>query len=260
MVAGSMGASGKPYLQPQDPIIEVDYSSHHPALLYAQRGINYWKEIGGDPYTIETDKNHPIWQRKYLKDLLLIAINAKSNKKVFGAFIKEHVRGHKELKGVFTHEILGEALDAMRRKHEPTADLIGTGKGIELQYIDSQITEMIVTEFMADGIPVLAVHDSYIVWEEYGDDLREVMNEAWRVLSDLSENKITEDVFGTALPTQVKTKQVGYFDEEFDHEEQGGGERHLEIISIKNHEYVSQRYLDDLQSFNEWKERTFNKE
>ena len=44
------------------------------------------------------------------------------------------------------------------------------------------------------------------------------------------------------------------------HEEEGGGERHLEIISIKNNEYVSQRYLDDLQSFNEWKERTFNKD
>ena len=41
-------------------------------------------------------------------------------------------------------------------------------------------------------------------------------------------------------------------------EEGGGGERHLEIISIKNNEYVSQRYLDDLEAFREWKERTYN--
>ena len=239
--------------------IEVDYSSHHPALLYAQRDINYWSEIGTDPYEINTDANHPVWQRKYLKDLLLIAINAKTDRKAFGAFIKEHVKGHKELHGVFTYDILGAALDALRRKHEPIADLIGTGKGIELQYLDSQITEMIITEFMAVEIPVLAVHDSYIVWEEHADDLRDVMNEAWRKLSSLPDNKLVEEVFGSDMPTAVKTKQIGYFDEEFDHEEEGGGERHLEITAIKNNEYVSQRYLDDLDSFNQWKERTFNK-
>jgi len=238
--------------------IEVDYSSHHPALLYAQRGVNYWKEVGADPYEIETNNNHPVWQRKYLKDLLLIAINAESDEKAFGAFIMEHVIGNKDLKGVFTHKILGAALDALRSKHEQIADLIGTGKGIELQYLDSQITEMIITSFMADGIPVLAVHDSYIVWEEHADGLRDVMNEAWRKLSSLPDNKLMEDVFGTGMPTWIKTKQIGYTDEEFDSEEEGGGERHLEIMSIKDNEYVSQRYLDDLEAFREWKNRTFN--
>ena len=38
----------------------------------------------------------------------------------------------------------------------------------------------------------------------------------------------------------------------------GGGERHLEIMYIKDNEYVSQRYLDDLEDFREWKNRTFN--
>ena len=238
--------------------IEVDYSSHHPALLYAKKGTNYWQEIASDPYEIKTDDNHLIWQRDYLKDLLLIAINAESDESAFRAFISDHVLGNKDLKSVFTHQVLGEALDALRAKHEPIADLIGTGKGIELQYLDSQITEIIITEFMADGIPVLAVHDSYIIWEEHADDLREVMNEAWRELSGLSNNKLVEDVFGASIPTSVKTKQIGYFDEEIDYEEEGGGERHREIMSMKDNEYVSQRYLNELKSFEEWKERTLN--
>ena len=188
----------------------------------------------------------------------MIAINAESDEAAYGAFINEHVIGNKDLKGVFNHKVLGEALNALRAKHEPIADLIGTGKGIELQYLDSQITEIIITEFMADGIPVLAVHDSYIIWEEHADDLRDVMNEAWRELSGLSNTKLIEDLFGASIPTSVKTKQIGYFDEEIDYEEEGGGERHKEIVSMKDDEYVSQRYLDELKSFKVWKERTFN--
>ena len=37
------------------PTTEIDYSAHHPVLLYAQKGINYWKDIGGDLYELLDD-------------------------------------------------------------------------------------------------------------------------------------------------------------------------------------------------------------
>jgi hypothetical protein len=35
------------------PTTEIDYSGHHPVLLYAAVAqINYWSEVGGDVYDI----------------------------------------------------------------------------------------------------------------------------------------------------------------------------------------------------------------
>ncbi|MEC7490081.1 MAG: hypothetical protein VYA17_10890 [Pseudomonadota bacterium] len=48
-----------------------------------------------------------------------------------------------------SHNILGKGLDAPRNKHEVITGLIGTGKGMELQYLDGQIAETIITYFMA---------------------------------------------------------------------------------------------------------------
>jgi hypothetical protein len=86
------------------------------------------------------------------------------------------------------------------------------------------------------------------------------MNDAWRKLSRLSEKEINEDVFGTPMPINVKSKQIGYFDEEIDHEEAGGGKRHQEIMALKASEYVSQRHIDDLKAFEEWRDRPDNQE
>ena len=62
------------------------------------------------------------------------------------------------------------------------------------------------------------------------------------------------------MPTNVKSKQIGYFDEEIDHEEEGGEKRHQEILALKASEYVSQRLIDDLKAFEEWRDRPDNQE
>ena len=79
----------------------------------------------------------------------------------------------------------------------------------------------------------MAAHDSYIVLEEHADDLRNVMGEAWRKPSVLSNNKLLEDVFEANIPTSVKTKEIGYFVEEIDNEEEGGGEEHKDFVKMK---------------------------
>jgi len=244
--------------------IEVDYSAHHPVLLYARKGINYWKDIETDPYIIEQKApyDHPVWQRDILKILLLTALNCSNDMEAIRAARAEIYEDHRDkLRGIRLEDnILIDALAALREKHRPIKDLIARGRGIELQYLDSQISEQIIKEFTKDNIPVLCVHDSYIVWEEYANDLHEVVNDAWRKLSRLSKKEITEDVFGTPMPTNVKSKQIGYFDEEIDHEEEGGGKRHQEILALKASEYVSQRHIDDLKAFEEWRDRPDNQE
>jgi hypothetical protein len=234
--------------------VELDYSAHHPVLLYALEGINYSSEIGSDPYTLEAQSDHPIWQRHMLKDLLLLSINANSDRQTFDA-VRQNLRSSysEELRGYeLTDGILSKALTALRQKHQPIAKHLATGKGIELQYIDSQMTEYILTDFMRENIPILSVHDSYITLEKYNADLRDVMNEAWRKYSGLPDNKLTEDTWGIPMPTHISPKQMGYTDELFDGEEVDGGKAHQELVRLKDSEYVSERHKTEVHQFHDW--------
>ncbi len=70
------------------PTNEIDYSGLHMVLLYARRGIDYWSEIGRDPYALlkpeflESEEQ----SRQYYKSLILMAINAADEEEAFGAF------------------------------------------------------------------------------------------------------------------------------------------------------------------------------
>jgi hypothetical protein len=44
-----------------------------------------------------------------------------------------------------------------------------------LQNLDSRITDAILTSLMAENIPALTVHDSFIVPQQHEDRLRELM-------------------------------------------------------------------------------------
>jgi len=77
--------------------------------------------------------------------------------------------------------------------HNPVlADFLFTDQGIRLMYLDSQITAHVHRHFAEQGIPVLSVHDSYIIDHMKVAELRQVMAEA------------SEVVVGRALPTAIK--------------------------------------------------------
>ena len=75
--------------------LEVDFSGMHIVILYAQEGINYWADIGDDPYSIEQimDIDPRIDLRSACKLLLLTAINADSPQKAFQAFRQQSDSG-----------------------------------------------------------------------------------------------------------------------------------------------------------------------
>ena len=54
-----------------------------------------------------------------------------------------------------------------------------TGIGTELQYVDSCITESIVIRMIKMGIPVLGIHDSFIVGHTYKTILQEYMYDSF---------------------------------------------------------------------------------
>ena len=152
-----------------EPTDEIDFSGLHPTLLALKKG----HKIEGDRYDLgyQVCSTIPLSkQRDIVKRLVLIAINAKSRQKAFGAYNSnnEPVKARD----------LAKLLDALVDKHPYLEDDMCTDKGIDLMYTDSQITAAVIRRFVELDKPILPVHDSYIVKVSDRTLLKEVMKEA----------------------------------------------------------------------------------
>ena len=174
--------------------VEWDYSSLHPALLYAQIGL----EIRDDPYIIETDvvglhsKDQQVvgWDRKASKITLLSAINAPDrDSAVLGA--KSKIR--KDTGINYAAEDIAICLDLLLVRNEPIRHLIHQDMGISLQAQDSRLAEMVMGVFTRQMKPIIPVHDSFIVKVEDEDLLLDAMETAYQSLFGWLPYKMDDD-------------------------------------------------------------------
>ncbi|WP_338666817.1 hypothetical protein [Pseudodesulfovibrio methanolicus] len=146
------------------PTVEVDYASLHPRILYARIGL----EAPEDCYAIQgVDPKH----RTLVKQAFLRMINAYTNRAAclslrrdLPALIEEYP------------ESIEDLCRGIAETHEPIAEFFNTGEGIRLQYLDSKVAERIMLHFVEQGVPVLPVHDSFIVPCVKQDELLAVMS------------------------------------------------------------------------------------
>ena len=167
---------------------EIDFSGIHIVILYAQEGINYWAEVNEDPYSIYgiNDIDPDIDLRAAAKLLLLTAINAKTPEKAYGAFRQQADSGSPEKS--MTNQQLSSILNQLKWKHEPIAHKLASGAGIELMYVDSQITERLIERFTRHyRCPILTIHDSYIVPFGYDRILNREMQAAFEIVTGVSQ-------------------------------------------------------------------------
>ena len=170
------------------PTVEEDYSSLHIALLYAKEGINYYDSFEGDAYKIDKPDflETPELCRKYAKLLLLTAVNAKTAKKAYAAF-RSNCADADDMIGRSLKDVeLSIILDALKEKHPQIATYLGSDAGINLMKTDSDITEHVIKTFTARGLPVLTVHDSYIVHWHDAQFLNTVLTDAFHKLTGLT--------------------------------------------------------------------------
>ena len=167
---------------------EVDFSGIHIVILYAHEGINYWAQVHEDPFFIHgiNDIDPDIDLRAAAKLLLLTAINAETPEKAFGAFRQQAESRSPEKR--LTNEQLYSMLNQLKQKHEPIAHKLASGAGIELMYVDSQITERLIERFTRHyRCPILTIHDSYIVPFGYDRILRREMQAAFETVTGVSK-------------------------------------------------------------------------
>jgi len=217
---------------------EIDFSGIHIVILYAQEGINYWAEVNEDPYSIHGINNidPDIDLRASAKLLLLTAINAKTPEKAFGAFRQQAESGSPEKR--LTNEQLNSMLNELKRKHEPIAHKLASGAGIELMYVDSQITERLIERFTRHyRCPILTIHDSYIVPFGYDRILHREMQAAF------------EAITGVSQPVVEHTTE--YYDVLEDEPDPGLANSITEYPDLTS----SKRHLKDCESFKIYKEK-----
>ena len=186
-----------------EPTIEIDYVALHPLLLYARLGVDYWKHAKQqDIYTIPVPELQAVpstIQRMLIKSLVLVCLNTKSEQAAFNAF-----RGSDkfvEIKNTacqmgialpsMTNALLGSILNAFKRSHPLIQKYMCSGVAVSLQYQDSCIAERVISAFTASNIPVLSVHDSFIVQLQHESKLSDEMVDALYVETRLMLRKDT---------------------------------------------------------------------
>lgn len=143
------------------PTVELDFSNLHPAILYAERGL----EPPDDAYT----NILPELPRKIAK----IAFNAMLSAK------KPLQRQPSSLKLSEYNVRWQGVVEGILERHHKIADAFFSNAGSRLQRLDSDLAERVMLSFAdyAAPVPVLPVHDSFIVHHGYENELREYMSQ-----------------------------------------------------------------------------------
>jgi len=176
--------------------VELDFSSLHPVLAYANAGVDYWKEYKVGPYDIPVDGiNDSKAAREVIKKLLLLALNALEEEALFKAFRSEFDYSKLgDLKYKFTNDVLSKILDSIKEKHPVITDQIATGAGTVLMNLDSKIVEFVIKRFLTTNTPVLSVHDSFIVQISQRDKLLKAMKDACVFVTGQTETKYKQNI------------------------------------------------------------------
>lgn len=152
--------------------VELDFSGYHILMLYHKEGINYQK----DPYLVCGGPE----LRGVFKAVGLIAINATSEQKAYGA-IREELEARKIPLPAFDRP-LKTLVEMFRQAHKPIEKYLFSDAGIWLQNFDSHVMNAILMRLMEQGILGLSVYDSVIVQKEHEGILREIMIQEYKAV------------------------------------------------------------------------------
>ena len=204
----------KIYLNDQ-PTLEVDFKAFHPNLLSNELGVR----LADDPYdlgelilpdVVTTTEQ----QRAYVKLLVLMGTNADSDKKAYQAFRNSDRKD--KLGQSLTDIQLAALLDAFIDKHPQFKGVLNTGQALRLMNIDSQIANMVLEHFTNKNIPVLCIHDSFIIQYDKEPELRRILDQATHQVTNYTINhdiknernshhgKVTGNIRGYEEPVVVE--------------------------------------------------------
>jgi len=203
---------------------EIDYSGMHLNIIHVLENIP--TPEGYDPYTLAGhDGNKPF--RDLVKQIVLRIINADDRGEVIGSLENDSKKKDSEKKinlKVIPKSIgsLDALLSLIEDKHSDIKDAyFYSDKGKELQYHDSKLAEQVMLDYYQYNIPLLPLHDSFIVKLSTKDILKSLMRKHFK---EMFGRDIKLDMKVTSLEAEQERRQ-----EEF---EQAGGQGDLTMQPV----------------------------
>lgn len=147
--------------------VELDYKAFQPRLCFHLEGLTVPEDH--DPHLV------PDYGLPYRE----------AAKRAFGQLLNSTAgtapRRPPEFKKLFARvEEYRAFLEALEASYEPVQAWLRKGRGLEMQYIDSQIADEVMHRLTLQGIPVLPIHDSFIVAMSAEIELGVAMTTAYR--------------------------------------------------------------------------------
>ncbi len=140
---------------------EFDFGRLHPTMMYAEANAT----CEGDAYDIGIDTKH----RDTIKELFNAMVQ-----------MKKFTDHPPRIKFSQTGKTWKQLRDMILKRHEPIKHMFFCGMGNNLQYRDSIIAEQVMLHFAKNDIPVLPIHDSFIITAGLFIDLLEVMEKEFK--------------------------------------------------------------------------------
>jgi bifunctional DNA-binding transcriptional regulator/antitoxin component of YhaV-PrlF toxin-antitoxin module len=158
--------------------IELDYRAQSMNIVAGLSGV----QLEGDPYQIDLSGTTvlPSEWRELVKLAVVVMLNTSSRSDAFAALRGKKGRLQK-FQGVrFTNEFLDDLYSRMLTSHSFLEDWAFRGKGMSVFEEDAEIARRIVEISSEERIPVLPIHDGFIVQERHQVFLRNLMNAVWK--------------------------------------------------------------------------------
>lgn len=150
--------------------IEIDYKSHHPRLMYHKANL----EAPEDCYAVDVEllpsfaKRMPKgFLRTLLKGVFMRCANASSQREAITSVAQEYTS--------LSNENANELVESFEAQHKAISGMFYQSAWRWLQALDSKLTDDILNVMTNNEIPVLPIHDSYLVRTRDADILRSVM-------------------------------------------------------------------------------------
>lgn len=159
--------------------IEADFSGFNPTVLLAEAG----QPIPNDPYSPIVGTDAPKDLRDHAKTTLAALLNAKT--------------GMTEEPRKFDSTRWGMTAEDFRKKvlgaFPMVPAMLGTGKGMTLQRLESDLAEAIMLHFVRQDHAILPIHDAFIVQAHLERELVQVMEDTFKArLGKVPHVKVTK--------------------------------------------------------------------
>jgi len=222
--------------------VEIDFSGMHISLAYGLEGHQPPK----DPYDI--GPMHEMLgvmqseQRPIVKQLILCAINAEGRKQSFRAFRQSQPA--KTIQKSLKDDQLQMLIEAFCEKNASVKSYIASDSGVSLMAVEARVAARVINHFVKRDLPILTIHDSYIVQFGKDEELIKAMNRATK--EELKGYQINLDVETVSLGA---IKQLGAMETM---------DRGLDYLALKKAMSSIQRckgYKARLKKYQSWKEK-----